>query len=173
MSFFADLACVKSSKKGSRSRGFSNETLERRFVVRPSRGLQHLPSQLSYVDLERFQMQTLIIYKLCSNQNYHTFTSTLLIKIILCSQFSGTKVLNHKCFEMRFLAKMGYAGHLHIDKSHKVIVAFGNSLPHCIRWCPTQCRKYVDAEIFRPRLTPTSIKNNTFLKLILLETSHS
>ena len=31
-------------------------------------------------------MQTLIIYKLGFNQNYHTFTLMLLIKIVLCSE---------------------------------------------------------------------------------------
>ena len=34
-----------------------------------------------------FHLETLIIYKLGFNQNYYTFTSILLIKIVLCSNF--------------------------------------------------------------------------------------
>ena len=46
-------------------------------------------------------MQTLIIYKLGFNENYYTFTFILLIKIVLCSKFPGTKFINYKCFDMR------------------------------------------------------------------------
>ena len=39
------------------------------------------------VERGRLHMQTLVIYKLGFNQNYYTFTSILLIKIVLCSKF--------------------------------------------------------------------------------------
>jgi hypothetical protein len=46
---------------------------------------------------QRSHVETLIIYKLGSNQNYYTFPLTLLIRIVLCSKFP----MNHKCFHMR------------------------------------------------------------------------
>jgi len=49
----------------------------------------------------RFHMQTLVIYKLGFNQNYYTFTLILLIKIVLCSKFRWTTIINYKCFDMR------------------------------------------------------------------------
>ena len=49
-----------------------------------------------------FICKHLIIYKLGFNQNYYTFTLILLLKIILCSKFPLTELINHKCFEMRF-----------------------------------------------------------------------
>ena len=48
-----------------------------------------------------FHVQTLIIYKLGFNQNYHTFDLKLLIQIVLCTKFPWTKFINYKCFDMR------------------------------------------------------------------------
>jgi len=51
--------------------------------------------------VERYShMQILIIYKLGFNQNYYTFAWILLIKIVLCSKFHWTKLINYKCFHM-------------------------------------------------------------------------
>ena len=47
-------------------------------------------------------MQALIIYKLAFNQSYYMFISRLLIKIVLYSQFPGAKLINYKCFEIKF-----------------------------------------------------------------------
>ena len=46
-------------------------------------------------------MQTLIIHKLGLNQNDHTFTLILLIKIVLFHKCPCTNSINHKCFEIR------------------------------------------------------------------------
>ena len=35
----------------------------------------------------RFHVKTVIIYKLGFNENYYTFTSILLAKIVMCSNF--------------------------------------------------------------------------------------
>ena len=45
-------------------------------------------------------LQTLVIYKVGFNQNNYTFTSILLIEIVLCRTFSWAKFINHKCFHM-------------------------------------------------------------------------
>jgi len=49
----------------------------------------------------RIHMQTLITYKRGFNQNYYTFTSIMLTKIVMCSKFHRTKFINYKCFHMR------------------------------------------------------------------------
>jgi hypothetical protein len=50
----------------------------------------------------KFHMQTFLIYKAGFNQNYCTFALNLLMKIVLCSQFHWTKLMDHKCFITRF-----------------------------------------------------------------------
>ena len=45
-------------------------------------------------------VETLKIYKLDSTQNYYTFASILLIKIVMSSNFQRTKFMNHKVFHM-------------------------------------------------------------------------
>ena len=42
-----------------------------------------------------------IIYQLDFNQNYYTFASILLIKIVLCSKLHLIKSISYKCFQMR------------------------------------------------------------------------
>jgi hypothetical protein len=46
-------------------------------------------------------MQTLVIHILGFNHNVYTFSSILLINIVLCGEFPWTKFINHKCFDMR------------------------------------------------------------------------
>ena len=48
-----------------------------------------------------FHIESLKIHKLGFNQNYRTFTSILLIQIVLCSIFHCTKFKNHKYFQTR------------------------------------------------------------------------
>ena len=48
----------------------------------------------------RSHLQTLVINEFGFNQSYHTFTSKLPIKIVMCSRFPGTKFTDHKCFDM-------------------------------------------------------------------------
>jgi len=62
-------------------------------VLRHDRGVVHA---------HQFHVETLIIHKLGFNQNYYTFALILLIKIVLCSKFPGTKFINYKLFEMKF-----------------------------------------------------------------------
>ena len=52
-------------------------------------GQEHLWEYLAMVALELSYTanQTLMIYKLGFNQNYHMFDSMLLLKIVLCSKF--------------------------------------------------------------------------------------
>ena len=47
-------------------------------------------------------LQTLVIYKLVSNQSHYTSTLILLLKkVVLCSQFLGTKFIKYECLDMR------------------------------------------------------------------------
>ena len=55
---------------------------------------QHVP--LRAVVWISCHIQTLVIYKLGFNQNYLTFAFELLSKIVLCSKFSWTKLVNHE-----------------------------------------------------------------------------
>ena len=48
-------------------------------------------------------MQTLLSYRRGCNRNYYMFTLMILIKIVLCSEFSWTESINHKSFEMRIV----------------------------------------------------------------------
>ena len=41
-----------------------------------------------------------MIYELGFNKNYYTFTSILLINIVLSSKFPCTKLIDYECFEM-------------------------------------------------------------------------
>ena len=73
---------------------------ERERVVERERG--HRPERQRYQARPGpFQLQTLIIHKLGFNKNYHTFTSILLVKIVLRSKFPCTEFINYKIFEMR------------------------------------------------------------------------
>ena len=47
------------------------------------------------------RMQTLVIYELGFYQNNYTRGLILLIKIVLCGKFPGTKFINYKCFDTR------------------------------------------------------------------------
>ena len=46
-------------------------------------------------------VEALIIHKLGVNQNFYTFASILLIKMVLCSKFYATKFINFKWFHMK------------------------------------------------------------------------
>ena len=53
----------------------------------------------------RSHLQTLKIYTLGFNQNHYTFTSVLLMKIVLRGTFYGTKLKNCKCLCMSSLRR--------------------------------------------------------------------
>ena len=57
--------------------------------------------------MRQSHVKTVIIYKLGFNQYYYTFTSILLIRILLCSKFSWTKFINYKCFGIKSCAAAG------------------------------------------------------------------
>ena len=59
----------------------------------------------------------MIIYELDFNQNYYTFTSIVLMKIVLCSNFSWPKFINYDCFDM----KSSKAHHFIAFGQHKIL----------------------------------------------------
>ena len=42
-----------------------------------------------------------MIHEFDLNQDYYTFALISLMKIVSCSEFLGTRFINHKCFDMK------------------------------------------------------------------------
>jgi len=48
-----------------------------------------------------------MIYEFGFNQDYYTFTQISLIRIVLCSEFHQTKIIDDKCFGMKSTPRTG------------------------------------------------------------------
>jgi hypothetical protein len=62
-------------------------------------------AQMTWKGHDLFQckshLQTLTIYKLGVDQNYYTFSLTLLTNIVLCSKIPSTWFIRQKCFDKK------------------------------------------------------------------------
>ena len=90
-----------SEQRGDNFKRFKDFWLKAKAIIWPWLSCMcHIRSTGASNDASGFHMQTLLIYKLGFNQNYCTFTSILLIEIVLWSKFPLTKSMNCQYFGM-------------------------------------------------------------------------